>query len=288
MIDNPAIFSDNIQSAAQFRALDGKIVSLDENIGSFLRIMDSGKIVEVRLIDVDNSFSGVFSFNGKLFNAQIPKDLYNEFVLSSTAGNNSGIKVKLQLTDINSNKITFKIINNINNENIKKAVELYNLAYSDDVAGRFKSVLNGELNLNTGAVNVSVKGNFLFIHFNFNTGLGNFNIILTGNPVSYRDIQDNESSGKKLSKKIIRYSFMIEMKLEPLGYIKIFSYYINRSLSVNFKNYSDITRNAVKNNLSMFKDMLSSEGIALKEISFSDKDMHKNTLFNNNIINETV
>ncbi len=290
MIDNPTIFSDNVQSTAQFKALDGKIISLDENVGLFLKLMDSGKIIEVRLIDVNDSFSGVFSFNGKLFNAQIPKDLYDEFVLSSTTGDNLGITVKLQLSGVRDNEVTLKIINDISNENIKKAVELYNLAYSDDVAGRFRSALNGEFTLNTGGINVSVKGNFLFIHFNFNIGLGNFNIVLTANPMYHGEIWNDESSGKKIGKKMTRYSFMIEVEFESLGYIKLFSYYINRTLSVNFKNCSKIAHDAIRNNLSMLKDMLSSEGIALKEIVFSaeDKDVHNNDLFNNNIINERI
>lgn len=290
MIDNSAIFFNNIQ----FQALQGKITSFDKNIGSFLELINSGKIIDVKLIDVGDNLSGIFSFNGKLFNAQIPEDLYNEFVLSSTAGNNFSVKVKLQLSKVDNNEVIFRIVNDLNNENIQKAVELYNTAYSNDIAGNFKTILNEELNLNTGNISVSVKGNFLFIHFNFNLGLGNGTVILTTNYAYDKELNDKKDNKKNLNKKAKGYSFMLEIDIEPLGYIKLFSCYFNKTLTVNFKNCSKAAHNAITKNLSIFKGMLSSEGVALKEISFYNKDNGKNGdisnsgLLNHNIINERV
>ncbi len=294
MIDNPAIFFNDIQFTAQFQALEGKITSLDKNLASFLELVGSGKILDVKLIDTLDNLTGIFSFNGKLFNAQIPEDLYNEFALSSPAGANVGMKVKLQLSKIDNNEVTFRIVNDLNKGNIQKAVELYGKVYSNDIAGNFKTVLNEELNLNTGNIGVSVKGNFLFIHFNFNSGLGSGTVILTTNQVEGKELNDKKDGKKKLNKMPAGYSFMLEINLEPLRYIKVFSYYFNRTLTVNFKDYSEIAHNAITKNMKVFKDMLSLEGIALKEVSFYNKNNNKNTgmpndvLLNHNIINERI
>lgn len=294
MIDNPAIFFNDIQFTAQFQALEGKITSLDKNLTSFLELVGSGKILDVKLIDTLDNLTGIFSFNGKLFNAQIPEDLYNEFALSSAAGANVSMKVKLQLSKIDNNEVTFRIVNDLNKGNIQKAVELYGKVYSNDIADNFKTVLNEELNLNTGNIGVSVKGNFLFIHFNFNSGLGSGAVILTTNRAYGKELNAQEDGKKKLNKMPAGYSFMLEINLEPLGYIKVFSYYFNRTLTVNFKDYSKIAHNAITKNMKVFKDMLSLEGIALKEVSFYNKNNNKNTgmpndvLLNHNIINERI
>lgn len=295
MNDNPAIFFNDIQSTAQFQALQGKITSLDKNLASFLELTNSGKILDVKLIDSLDNLTGIFSFNGKLFSARIPEDLYNEFVLSSAAaGASFNMRVKLQLSKIDNNEVTFRIVNDLNNENIQKAVELYGKVYSNDIAGNFKTALNEELNLNTGNIGVSVKGNFLFIHFNFNAGLGSGAVILTTNPVYGKELNAQKDSKKKLNKMPAGYSFMLEINLEPLGYIKVFSYYSNKTLTVNFKDYSKIAHNAITKNLKVFKDMLSLEGIALKEVSFYNKNNNKNTgmpdgvLSDNHIINERI
>ncbi len=294
MIDNPAIFFNDIQFTAQFQALEGKITSLDKNLTSFLELVGSGKILDVKLIDTLDNLTGIFSFNGKLFNAQIPEDLYNEFALSSAAGANVSMKVKLQLSKIDNNEVTFRIVNDLNKGNIQKAVELYGKVYSNDIADNFKTVLNEELNLNTGNIGVSVKGNFLFIHFNFNSGLGSGTVILTTNQAYGKELNAQEDGKKKLNKMPAGYSFMLEINLEPLGYIKVFSYYFNRTLTVNFKDYSKIAHNAITKNMKVFKDMLSLEGIALKEVSFYNKNNNKNTgmpndvLLNHNIINERI
>ncbi|MDA8053119.1 MAG: hypothetical protein M0012_03060 [Deltaproteobacteria bacterium] len=294
MIDNPAIFFNDIQFTAQFQALEGKITSLDKNLTSFLELVGSGKILDVKLIDTLDNLTGIFSFNGKLFNAQIPEDLYNEFALSSAAGANVSMKVKLQLSKIDNNEVTFRIVNDLNKGNIQKAVELYGKVYSNDIADNFKTALNEELNLNAGNIGVSVKGNFLFIHFNFNSGLGSGAVILTTNRAYGKELNDKKDGKKKLNKMPAGYSFMLEINLEPLGYIKVFSYYFNRTLTVNFKDYSKIAHNAITKNMKVFKDMLSLEGIALKEVSFYNKNNNKNTgmpndvLLNHNIINERI
>ncbi len=294
MIDNSAIFFNDIQFTAQFQALQGKITSFDKNIGSFLELINSGKIIDVKLIDVGDNLSGIFSFNGKLFNAQIPEDLYNEFILSSTTGNNFSIKVKLQLSRVDNNEVTFRIVNDLSNENIQKAIELYNMVYSNNIAGNFKTALNEELNLNAGNISVSIKGNFLFIHFNFNLGLGNGTVIMTTDYGYDKELNDKKDNKKNLNKRAKGYSFMLEMDIKPLGYIKLFSCYFNKTLTVNFKNCSKTAHNAIIKNLSIFKDMLSSEGVALKEISFYNKDNDKNgnisnnDLSNHNIINERI
>lgn len=292
-LSNPPIIGN-----VQLQALQqGKIASLiDRNTASLLDIISSEQIIDVKLIDAGNALSGVFSFNGKLFNAQIPEDLYNEFILSSSTGNSSGINVKIQLDKVDGNSVTFQIVNELDNENIQKALDLYNTGYSENISANLKNILNGGLNLNTGNVSVSVKGNFLFIHFNFNTGLGNGVVILTADHIYDKESGDMKDGKAKDGKKSAGYSFMLEVNLEPLGYIKLFSNYFNNKLTVNFKNYTETAHKAINSNLSIMKDMLSSEGIILKEISFHNAHNSgnipsapsNNEFFSSNIINERI
>jgi hypothetical protein len=69
--------------------------------------------------------------------------------------------------------------------------------------------------------------------------LGSGAVILTTNQAYGKELNAQNDGKKKLNKMPAGYSFMLEINIEPLGYIKVFSYYFNRTLTVNFKDYSE-------------------------------------------------
>ncbi len=247
-----------------------------EMTASLLEYINSGGIIETNLIGSGTSadaLTGTFSLGGKLFTATIPEDLYNEFILGRTFGGGFAMPVKLQLSGVNNagggEEIVFKIINDLNSGDILKAIDLYNKVYSDGIGAAVKTFFASGINPAEIPQNltVSVKGNFLFIHMNFGTASGSGSVILTSDP-SYR-IKDG---GGRKSANVYRkpYMFMLETELDPLGHIKLFSYYLDKSLSVNFHNCPLKAKELINKNLDLFKEMLSLGGIALKDVAFRE------------------
>jgi hypothetical protein len=252
------------------------LIIKDKIAASLFEIIKPGGIIEAGLIGAatgaENSLSGTFSLNGKIFTAVIPEDLYNEFTLGKTFDNNFNMPVKLQLETINNDnnssgaEIIFKILTGSNGQNIQKALDLYNKIYSDNIETAVKLFFTADINPALQNVTASIKGNFLFIHINFGAPSGSGSVILTPYSPYIKDAEDKKKSLKAPQR---TYMFMLETDLDPLGHIKLFSYYGGKSLSIKFQDCSEGAKNLINKNLHIFKEMVSQEGITLKDISFN-------------------
>ncbi|HEC25376.1 MAG TPA: hypothetical protein ENI54_05150 [bacterium] len=283
---NPLLFSpDNISA-----------IFKDKMTASLLDIVNSGDMIEANLIGTENSLSGTFSLNGKLFKADIPDDLRNEFVLRKTFDDGFSMPVSLRLASVDDNgKIIFKILNDLNNKDMQKALDLYNEIYSNSIETNLKSLFTSDLNISDQSLTVSVKGNFLFIHVNFNYGAGAGSVILTSsNSNSSHIFKDGQGNKPFLNAGRKAYMFMLEVNLFPLGNVKLFSYFFNKSLSVNFQNCSNAAKKLIGRNLNLFKEIMSLEGVSLKDVSFKNDgdnlngDTRYNVFSDGKIINERV
>ena len=184
--------------------LSGDNISLiikDKITAYLFEAIKPGGIIEADLIaaatGAENSLSGTFSLNGKIWTAVIPEDLYNEFTLGKTFDNNFNIPVKLQLETVNNDnngngaEIIFKVLTGSDSQNIQKALDLYNKIYSDNIIGiAVKSFFAADLNPVLQNVTASVKGNFLFVHINFGAPSGSGSIILTPYYPYIKDAED--------------------------------------------------------------------------------------------------
>ncbi len=263
---------------------------------SLLKILKPGSIIEADLIGVSTgaggSLSGILDINGKLLTAVIPEDLYDEFVLGKAFDDNFNIPVKLRLESVVNNndvngaavkggtsggtgsiEIVFKVLaDTLGNLNIQKALDLYGKTFTgnleNNIESAFKSVLAPDLNSSVQSITASVKGNFLFIHINFGTALGFGSVILTSDHNSYIIEKDASDKKKLLSVSQKKFMLMLETELSSLGHIKLFSYYSDKFLSIKFQECPYAARELINKNLKAFKEMLSADGITLKDISF--------------------
>ena len=317
-------------SAHNIAASDISLIIKEKITSSLLNILKQGSITEANLIDVsagaDGSLSGILNINGKLLTAAIPQELYNEFALGKAFNNNFDMPIRLKLenaarSSIQSNaanesalgsgggsglEVIFKVVgDSADNINIQKALDLYNKVFSENlesnIGSAFKSLLTSGLNPLVQNVTASVKGNFLFIHINFGSSIGLGSVILTANNnyAIIKDAPDKKNTAGVLSKK---YMLMLETDFNALGHIKLFSYYSGNSLSVKFQECSDGAKELINKNIGTFKEMLSEDGITLKDLSFNSvtgKDLKagkKTGIFSSggeifsegNIINERV
>ena len=274
---------------------DISLIIKEKITSSLLEILKPGSIIEADLIgvstgDAGSPLSGILNINGKLLTAVIPEDLYNEFALGKAFDNNFNIPVKLMLESAVKNaaanegggngaiEVVFKIIANpSDNINIQKAVDIYRKAFAgnleSNIGAAFKSLSASGLNASIQSVTAEVKGNFLFIHINFGAAFGFGSVILTSERNSYiKDAPDK----KNLNAAPKKYMLMLETEFNQLGYIKLFSYYSDKFLSVKFQECPAAAVELINKNLEVFKEMLSKDGITLKDISFKasgDKDL---------------
>lgn len=276
---------------------------------SLLEILKPGSIIEADLISVSSgeagSSSGILNINGKLLTAVIPESLYDEFTLGKALDESFGIPVKLRLESAVKNitlnesagagvEIVFKVIaDSADNINIQKALDLYSKAFTggleSNIAAAFKSLSASGLNASMQNVTAEVKGNFLFVHINFGTALGSGSVILTSDRGRY--IKDAPDKKKSLSAAPKKYMLMLETEFNRLGRIKLFSYYSDKFLSVKFQECPAAARELINKNLESFKEMLSKDGIILKDISFKNTATFVSgaeTFSGGKIINERV
>jgi hypothetical protein len=253
---------------------------------SLLEILKPGSIVDADLISVSSgeagSPSGILNINGKLLTAVIPESLYDEFTLGKAFDESFGIPVKLRLESsvknipLNENagagvEIVFKVVADAADDlNIQKVLDLYSKAFTGglegDIGAAFKSFSASGLSASIQNVTAEVKGNFLFVHINFGTGFGSGSVILTSERARY--IKDAPDKKKSLSAAPKKYMLMLETEFNLLGRIKLFSYYSAKFLSVKFQECPAAARELINKNLESFKEMLSKDGITLKDISF--------------------
>ena len=255
---------------------------------SLLGILKQGSIIEADLISVSSGEAGspigILNINGKLLTAVIPESLYDEFTLGKAFDESFGIPVKLRLESavksgaVNESagagvEIIFKVVADAaDNINIQKALDLYSKAFTGvlegDIGAAFKSLSASGLSVSIQNVTAEAKGNFLFVHINFGTGLGSGSVILTSD--RGRFIKDAPDKKKSLSAAPKKYMLMLETEFNRLGRIKLFSYYSDKFLSVKFQECPAAARELINKNLESFKEMLSKDGITLKDISFKE------------------
>ncbi len=293
----------------------------------------TGDIVSAELIDASASeggtFTGIININGSLLKSVITEDLFNEFVTGKTFNNEFSIPLKLQLNSIdeagtkgiysnfnspetqglldngvnaaNSSSyfnIIFKILNepqDVKTAEIQKTLDLYGKALSENIRGKFETLLNSLGSENFSAessfsneiqnilqnaaqnISVSVKGNFAFIHIDFGSFSGISSVILTAEESKYKAKNDkeNENASKNRSNSKKKYLFMIELNLKNLGRIKLFSYYYDKNLNIKFDDYTESFKKILSENMNLLKEMMSADGIKLNDISFKSKILDK-------------
>ena len=277
---------------------------------SLLEILKPGSIIEADLISVSSGEAGspigILNINGKLLTAVIPESLYDEFTLGKAFDQSFGIPVKLRLESavrssaVNESagagvEMVFKVAADAaDNINIQKVLDLYNKAFTGvlegDIVAAFKSLSASGLSVSIQNVTAEVKGNFLFVHINFGTGLGSGSVILTSD--RGRFIKDAPDKKKSLSAAPKKYMLMLETEFNRLGRIKLFSYYSDKFVSVKFQECPPAARELINKNLLSFKEMLSKDGINLKDISFKENNgtfaPGAETFSGGKIINERV
>ena len=181
---------------------------------SLLEILKPGSIIEADLISVSSGEAGspigILNINGKLLTAVIPESLYDEFTLGKAFDQSFGIPVKLRLESavrssaVNESagagvEMVFKVAADAaDNINIQKVLDLYNKAFTGvlegDIVAAFKSLSASGLSVSIQNVTAEVKGNFLFVHINFGTGLGSGSVILTSDRGRYiKDAPDKKN-----------------------------------------------------------------------------------------------
>lgn len=304
-----AIKDNSLKSGALVKA--GDIVSaelVDASVsegGTFTGIIDiNGSLLKsVITEDLFNEFVTGKTFNGEF---SIPIKL----MLSSIIAKSSGITNKstggAETQDISGNipnssadfNIVFKVLNESLGENavnIQKTLDLYGKAVVENIQGKFETLLNslGSENsqISSGLSNeiqnifqnaaqnisVSVKGNFAFIHIDFGVSFGLSTVILTTDGSNYKvkNEDEKEDDKKNLSNSKKKYLFMIEINLKNLGKLKLFSYYYDKNLSIKFESYTGVFKKNLSENLELLKEMMSSDGIKLNDISFKNMELNK-------------
>ena len=311
---NPIPYRSGISSNPDISAAGGtsgdiSVILKNKETAVLMGSVLPGDLIEADLISVEpeNRLSGLFSFNGKLFNASIPESLADEFIMGSVLDAGFNIPVKLRFEGINKTgpdispgnaaagggrgSLVFKIVGGsegLSAGDIQRALNIYDKAYSNFIESNLKSLLaafgRGESSggepgqplsgfFSPQNMSVSVKGNFLFVPINSASGDLTASLILPAASGQDKHVRKDAPDSKKRpesSKKT--YMFMLEAELVSLGRIKLFSRYSDKAVSVNFQNCSGKAKELIGKNLNLFKEMMSSEGISLREVSFGDKN----------------
>ncbi len=295
-----AIKGDSLKSGTLVKA--GDIISaslvdasVSEDGGVFTGIIDiNGSLLKsVITEDLYNEFVTGKTFNGEF---GIPIKLQLSSIGGKSSGGTNKASSGTETQDISGNSvnsssefnIVFKVLNESSGQNtagIQRTLDLYGKALAENIQGKFETLLNslGSENsqISSGLSNeiqnilqnaaqnisVSVKGNFAFIHIDFEGSFGLSTVILTTDGSNYN--KKNLSNSKK------KYLFMIEINLKNLGRLKLFSYYYDKNLSIKFESYNGVFKKNLSENLELLKEMMSSDGIKLNDISFKNMELNK-------------
>ena len=268
-------------------------ISSDANINiskilinkSLTNLLDSIKpndILDVKLIDAeisDTSFTGILSFNGKLFKAEIPESVYDEFKMSAAAGessiSNENFNLRLSAESVNGSDVIFKVINESLDENNLKlfnaAAENISNSIKENITSLIDNNLNLNLNLNINNLTTYIKNNTLILNFAMSNP-GDFISVLIAPRKEEKDVKKDSAKKNKLNS--YGYFFLVEFQIKPLGFLKLSSYYFNRNLVLNFKTFSKTAEILIKQNINILKEELLKDNIILKDIEFN-KNMSK-------------
>ncbi|MHB1645756.1 MAG: hypothetical protein ACYCSW_04505 [bacterium] len=261
-------------------------ILINKSLTNLLDSITVNDIIDVQLVDAEISgslFTGILSFNGKLFKAVIPESIYNEFKASAAANSQSGENFTLQLSaeSINGNNVIFKIVNESldqNNLNLFNAVIKNITGLIKENFTRFADT-NLNLNININNLTADIKNNTLILNFGLNNS-GDFASVFI---VSRKEEDISRNSNKKNKLNSYGYFFMVEIQIKPLGLLKLSSYYFNGNLVLNFKTYSKTAEILIKQNINILKEELLKDNITLKDIGFNKNISNEEF---NGIINE--
>ncbi|MHB1664228.1 MAG: hypothetical protein ACYCT7_03055 [bacterium] len=247
-------------------------ILINKSLTNLLDSITLNDIIDVQLVDTEISgslFTGILSFNGKLFKAVIPESVYNEFKASTAANSQAGENFTLQLSaeSINGTNVIFKIVNESLDQN---NLNLFN-AVIKNITGLIKENFtrfadsNLNLNININNLTADIKNNTLILNFGLNNS-GDFASVFI---VSRKEENINRDSNKKNKLNSYGYFFMVEIQIKPLGLLKLSSYYFNGNLVLNFKTYSKTAEILIKQNINILKEELLKDNITLKDIGFN-------------------
>ena len=305
-----AIKGDSLKSGTLVKA--GDIISaslvdasVSEDGGVFTGIIDiNGSLLKsVITEDLYNEFVTGKTFNGEF---GIPIKLQLSSIGGKSSGGTNKASSGTETQDISGNSvnsssefnIVFKVLNESSGQNtagIQRTLDLYGKALAENIQGKFETLLNslGSENsqISSGLSNeiqnilqnaaqnisVSVKGNFAFIHIDFERSFGLSTVILTTDGSNYKVKNEDEKGNdkKNISNSKKKYLFMIELNLKNLGRLKLFSYYYDKNLSIKFESYNGVFKKNLSENLELLKEMMSSDGIKLNDISFKNMELNK-------------
>ena len=271
-------------------------ILINKSLTNLLDSIKPNDILDVKLIDAeisDTSFAGILSFNGKLFKAEIPESVYDEFKMSAAAGesfrSNENFNLRLSAESVNGSDVIFKVINESLDEN---NIKIFNAAaenISNSIKENLTSLLtdnnlNLNLNLNVNNLTTDIKNNTLILNFAMSNP-GDFISVLIAPRKEEKDVRKDSAKKNKLNS--YGYFFLIEFQIKPLGLLKLSSYYFNRNLVLNFKTFSKTAEILIKQNINILKEELLKDNIILKDIEFN-KNMSKKEFDNEfgGIINE--
>jgi hypothetical protein len=271
-------------------------ILINKSLTGLLDSIKPNDILDVKLIDaeiLDNTFTGILSFDGKLFKAEIPESVYDEFKMSAAAvGEASNIdkdfNLQLSAESINGSDVIFKIINESLDENNLKlfsaAAETLSNSIKENFTSFIENNLNLNLNININNLTADIKNNTLILNFAMSNP-GDFISVLIAPRKEEKDIRKDSAKKKKLNS--YGYFFLVEFQIKPLGFLKLSSYYFNRNLVLNFKTFSKTAEILIKQNINILKEELLKDNIILKDIEFN-KNMSKKEFDNEfgGIINE--
>ncbi|RZD16193.1 MAG: hypothetical protein EVJ46_08380 [Candidatus Acididesulfobacter guangdongensis] len=270
-------------------------ILINKSLTNLLDSIKPNDILDVKLIDAeisDASFTGILSFNGKLFKAEIPESVYDEFKMSAAAGEgsstNENFNLRLSAESVNGSDVIFKIINESLDENNLKlfsaTAENISNSIKENLTSLIDNNLNLNLNLNINNLTTDIKNNTLILNFAMSNP-ADFISVLIAPRKEEKDIGKDSAKKNKLNS--YGYFFLVEFQIEPLGLLKLSSYYFNRNLVLNFKTFSKTAEILIKQNINMLKEELLKDNIILKDIEFN-KNMSKKEFDNEfgGIINE--
>ncbi len=268
-------------------------ILINKSLTNLLDLIKPNDILDVKLIDAeisDASFVGILSFNGKLFKAEIPESVYDEFKMSAAAGEgfrtNENFNLRLSAESVNGSDVIFKIINESLDENNVKLFSAAAENISNSIKDNLTSLIDNNLNLNLNINNLTtdIKNNTLILNFTMSNP-GDFISVLIAPRKEEKNIGKAPAKKNKLNS--YGYFFLVEFQIEPLGFLKLSSYYFNRNLVLNFKTFSKTAEILIKQNINMLKEELLKDNIILKDVDFN-KNMSKKEFDNEfgGIINE--
>ncbi len=264
---------DNLINKVNFDTnVNASKILINKSLTNLLDSIKPNDVIDVQLIDAeisDSLFTGILSFNGKLFKAVIPQSIYEEFKMSSAANSQAAENFTLQLTaeSINGSNVIFKIINESLDENSLKLFNAVIKNISNLIKENFTSFLDSNLNLNIDINNLTadIKNNTLILNFGLNNLSGFASVFI----VSRKEENISRDSNKKNKLNSYGYFFMVEIQIKPLGLLKLSSYYFNGNLVLNFKTYSKTAEILIKQNIHILKEELLKDNITLKDIGFN-------------------